>query len=161
MGMKMCRRCHKWHKDNKGYLNGQEEIVRQADCQVHPRLDNWRVQRTLKTLMAWGLDREGHTIKVGSPGSYGVQTVVINVGDGWIHERNAYLQLFDYERPFVDLLLSEGLIERRECVRFVGHVDPRAIRVTTKGVVWIKEIQLVGEAKRQLDEKIATERALA
>jgi len=158
--MKMCRKCHKWMKDNEGYLNGQEEIVRQEDCSVHPTMDNWRVARTVKTLTVWGMEAAGHTIKVGASG-YGVTTVVISCGDGWVHERNAYLQLFDYERPFVELLLKEGMIERRECVRLIGDVEPRALRVTMKGSVWLKELELRIEAKKKLEEKIAIERALA
>lgn len=159
--MKMCRKCHKWMKDNKGYLNGQEEIVAQEDCSVHPRMDNWRVARTVKTLVAWGMEAAGHKITVGSPSMMSTQRVVISLGDGWVHERNAYLQLFDYERPFVELLISEGMIERKECERGVFDVDPRALRVTMKGHVWLKELQLREEAKKKIDAEISRERSLS
>lgn len=158
--MKMCRKCHRWMKDNDGYLNGQEEIVHQEDCQVHPRMDNWRVARTVKALVAWGMEAAGHTIVVGSP-DRGTSRVVISCGDGWVHERNAYLQLFDYERPFVELLLKEGMIERRECKRGVFEVDPKAIRVTMKGHVWLKELQLREEAEKKIEAEIERERALS
>lgn len=155
MGMKMCRRCLKAHKDNGWYLSGQEERVRQNDCQLHPRLDNWRVARTLKTLTVWGMD-DGYQVVIGRG-----QKVVVNIGEGWIHERCAFLKLFDYEHPFVDLLVTEGMLERRECVRGFGSVQPKSVRVTMKGATWLKEIQLRKEAEKKLDEKIALERALA
>lgn len=155
MGMKMCRRCHSLHKKNGWYLNRQEEIVKQDDCSIHPKLDNWRVQRTLRTLQVWGAD-DGYEITVDRG-----QRMVVNIGDGWIHERTAFLKLFDYERPFVDLLVSEGMLERRECVRGIGDVQPRSVRVTMRGAVWLKELQLREEAKKQIEDKIATERALA
>ena len=156
--MKMCRKCHKWAKDNDGYLNGHEEIVQQGDCSVHPRIDNWRVARTVKALTAWGMEAAGHKIVVGSPDT-GSSRVVISCGDGWVHERNAYLQLFDYEVPFIDLLIEEGMIERRECKRGIDHVKPQALRVTMKGHVWLKELELRKEAEKKLEEKI--ERTLA
>jgi hypothetical protein len=106
------------------------------------------------------MEADGHTIVVGSP-NCGTARVVISCGDGWVHERNAYLQLFDYERPFVELLIKEGIVERRECKRFIDHVEPRALRVTMKGHVWLKELQLRKEAEKQIEEKIATERAFA
>lgn len=155
MGMKMCRKCHAAHKKGKWYLNGQEEIVKQDECSVHPILDNWRVQRTLRTLQVWGAD-DGYQVAV----DRGCK-MTVNVGDGWIHERTAFLKLFDYERPFVDLLVREGMLERRECIRGINGVQPQSIRVTMRGTVWLKEIQLRKEAKKQLEDKIATERALA
>jgi hypothetical protein len=159
--MKMCKKCHKWMKDNEGYLNGQEEIVKQEDCQVHPRMDNWRVARTVKALVAWGMEAAGHKISVGHPDTCQVSRVVISLGDGWVHERNAYLQLFDYERPFVELLIAEGMIERQECVRYIDGVEPRALRVTMRGHVWLKELQLREEAEKKVKAQIDRERALS
>ena len=153
--MKMCRKCRKAHKDNGWYIGSGDEVSTQAECQIHPRLDNWRVARTLKTLTVWGMD-DGYQVTVGRG-----QKIVVNVGDGWIHERTAFLKLFDYEHPYVDLLVAEGLAERRECVRGVASVQPKSVRVTMKGSTWLKEIQLRKEAEKKLEEKVALERALA
>jgi len=155
MGMKMCRRCHSAHKKNGWYLNGQEEIVKQDDCSIHPSLDNWRVQRTLRTLMVWGAD-DGYEISVDRG-----QKMVVGLEDGWIHLRTAFLKLFDYERPFVDILIKEGMLEQRECIRGVNGVQPKSVRVTMRGTVWLKEIQLRKEAEKQLEDKIEIERALS
>jgi len=153
--MKMCQKCHKKHKENGWYISYADERSTVDECQVHPRLDNWRVQRTLRTLQVWGVD-DGLQITVGRG-----QKVTVNVGDGWIHERTAFLKLYDYEHPFVDLLVKEDLLERRGCVRTIGQVEPQAVRVTMKGHVWLKELQLRKEAEKQLEEKIAVERALS
>lgn len=153
--MKMCRKCRKVHKDNGWYVSNDDKVSTQAECQLHPRLDNWRVARTLKTLVVWGMD-DGYQVTVDRG-----QKVVVNIGDGWIHERSAFLKLFDYEHPYVDLLVAEGLLERRECARSIESVQPKSVRVTMKGSTWLKEIQLRKEAEKKLDEKIAVERAFA
>jgi len=156
--MNMCRKCRKWLKDNDGYMSKQDKVVKQAECQIHPRMDNWRVLRTVKTLIAWGLEGEGHKITVGAPGC-GTTRVVICLGDGWIHLRNAKLQLYDYEVPFLELLEAEGMIESKECSRDVFGVDPAAVRVTMKGFAWVKEEQLRKEAKAQEDLVVEFEKA--
>ena len=153
--MDMCQKCHSAHKENGWYLGGNDKLVTQDECQVHPVQHNWRVQRTLNTLQVWGAD-DHYTVSV----DRGCK-VEVSLEDGWIHLRNAFLKLFDYERPFVDLLLKEGLLETQDCVRTIGAVQPRSVRVTMKGSVWLKELQLRKEAKKELEAKIATERALA
>lgn len=158
--MKMCRRCRKGQKEQGGYLRGTK-IVRQTECSIHPRMDNWRVARTVKTLIAWGLDGKGSTIAVGASGNLHVQRVVVGLGNGWIHLRNAKLKLFDYEVPFLDLLLKEGMIERRECKRGLLEVSPIAVRVTMRGHTWIKELELRHEAEQKVDVHVEQEKLAA
>lgn len=152
--MNMCRKCRKGQQEMGGYLSKADKVVKQAECQIHPRMDNWRVLRTVKTLIAWGLDGEGSKITVG----IGTK-VVVGLGDGWIHLRNAKLKLWDYEVPFLKLLEDEGMIESRECQRDVFGVDPEAVRVTMKGFAWVKEEQLRKEARDSEDLIVEFEKA--
>lgn len=155
--MKMCRKCHTGQKKQGGYL-GTVEIVKQEECSIHPRMENWRVFRTVKTLIVWGLEPAGMKITVGAPG-YSPTKVVISLGDGWVHLRNAKLQLFDYEVPFIELLLKEGMIEKRECRRGLLDADPAAVRVTMKGHTWVRERQLEDEAKKRVQGQVEFEKA--
>lgn len=149
--MKMCRKCLKWMKNNRGYLNGQEKIVRQNECNIHPKMDNIRVIRTAKTLLALGLEPRGHKILVANQQSMSPQRVTISLGSGWIHEKNVYMQLFDYERPFVELLIREGIIERGCQKDELLDSDVAAIRITRQGYEWVNEKQLELE-----DAKVGT-----
>jgi len=119
--MKMCSKCHKAHKTNKWYLNGSEEIVAEKLCEVHPSLDNKRVSRTLRSLKYWSLCGENYR----HSNMKGVRLVL---SFQRIHRRTAESILFDYEKPFVELLIKEGILDEEKDFDGVN----RALRVTDK-----------------------------
>lgn len=126
MSLKFCGPCHEHAKKEKHYLNGQEVIVSTPEeCSVHPRIDNWRVMRTLKTVHYFGSQPAGFRDRR-------APTPITQPG-GWVHRRNLEVIVFDYEKPFIDLLVKEGLLEEVDVERHLTHVLPRSVRLTAKG----------------------------
>ena len=146
-GMKMCRRCRRGQKERGGYLSGNEQIVKQAECSIHPRLDNWRVLRTLGFFEAMSLEADGHV----HSHAKGVRMVIT---DGWTHLRTAKAVLFDYEVPFIELLLENVYLEHKE-----NDGDPGRVRPTMRGKAWLRERQLEIEAEKKVREQVEAEKA--
>ncbi len=153
-GMKMCRKCYKYLKDTRGYFSGDEQMVKQADCLIHPRLSNRRVAKCLGFFEAMVLERDGFRHNC----CRGVRMVI---EDGWTSLRAAKAVLFDYEAPFIDLLLKERFLE---FTPYDG--DPARVRPTLKGKAWLRKMQLELEAEKKaqaikdkVQDKIEAERA--
>lgn len=123
--MKMCRSCYDLQKASGGYISPDDKRIDDAkECMIHPTLDNWRVLRTLKTIKCWTLEHEGYR----HPNAKGVNLVL---EDGKIHRRTAQAILFDYEAPFIDLLVNQGyLIQHDE--------TPISVSITRKGDDFIR-----------------------
>ena len=136
----MCKGCVKVMKDNTNWYQNSYHVVGVDDCLMHPVMTNWRVVRTLKTLRGWSLDPAETAIAVGAPWR-GTTRVVMHVGGGHIHERNAYLSLFDYERTFVELLIKEGYIKRHDGT-------PKTLTVNANGDELIRKDLAEAEAKK-------------
>lgn len=147
-GTPMCRKCVKTMKANPDWYQCDYRIVAidSGECQAHPVITNSRVVRTLKTLRAWSLDPAGARMAVGAPGR-GTTRVVMHTGGGHIHERNAYLSLFDYERPFVDLLVSLGYVSRHKGTRSIEETTPTTLTVNKSGDELIRQSLLLAEVK--------------
>ncbi len=147
-GTPMCPKCVKTMKENKDWYQCSYYIVAgdSGDCLTHPVITNPRVVRTLKTLRAWSLDPAGTKMTVGSP-TYGMNKVVMHTGGGHIHERNAYLSLFDYERPFVDLLVELGYVSRHKGTRSIEETTPTTLTVNKSGDELIRQSLLLAEVR--------------
>jgi hypothetical protein len=123
--LKMCEACWAEQERIGGYLQSSEKVTDVKVCQVHPALGNPRVLRTMKTIKTWSLEAAGHVhphCKI-SP---------ITPEAGHVHQRVAKAVLFDYEAPFIDLLVYEGLLERHEGT-------PTTLTVTKKGDDWLRQ----------------------
>lgn len=147
-GTPMCRKCVETMKSNKSWYQCEYYVVAMdsGNCLTHPVITNPRVVRTLKTLRAWSLDPAGTTMKVGSPNG-SMSKVVMHTGGGHIHERNAYLSLFDYERPFVDLLVELGYVSRHKGSRSIDETTPTTLTVNKSGDELIRQSLLLAEVR--------------
>lgn len=123
---KICRACVKRSKDEKWYPFSNVDLVTKENCEFHPDMKNWRTVRTLKTLRAWSLEPDGATVTLTRTCRMPVQ-----MGGGHVHERTARAKLFDYEGPFIDLLVEQGFVAR--------HVGvPTTLTVTARGDDFIR-----------------------
>jgi hypothetical protein len=122
--LKMCVACWAEQERIGGYLQSTEKVPDVRDCQVHPTLGNLRVLRTMKTLKTWSLEVPGYV----HPHARGVRLVT---DAGHVHQRTAKAILFDYEAPFIDLLVYEGLLQRHDGT-------PTTLTVTKKGDDWLR-----------------------
>ncbi len=101
--MKMCPSCLAAHKRNNWYIGTIDSNVKFAVmCDIHPVMTNWRVIRTLKSIRGWDRKSAGYI----HPMSRG--TLVYSNG---VSRSVAEKILFDYEKPFLDLLIKEGYIK--------------------------------------------------
>lgn len=134
--MDMCQKCISLMKSHKEWHQIDFIRVAEAACETHPVITNRRVIRTLKTVKAFSLEPAGMTIPIGgiSPSgqAWGGQAM-INTGGGHVHQRTLLLKLFDYEAPFVDLLVQDGYLARHKGVRYADEVIPMTVTVTRAG----------------------------
>jgi hypothetical protein len=118
----LCPKCWKAHKDGGWYMSSDyKRTANVPDCMFHPSLTSWRVVRTLKSLKLWSLQGEGYS----HPNVRGVRMTLIG---GYVQRRTAEAVLFDYEKPFIDLLIEEGYLRQHEDWDGVA----RALEVTPK-----------------------------
>lgn len=113
--MKICTACKKAHKENGWYLTFDLQITPKDQCDYHPVLTNWRVVRTLKTLKYWSRCGEDYR----HPHIPGVRMCL---SFQRVHRRTAEAVLFDYEKPFIDLLIEKGYLEQEENFDDVNRV---------------------------------------
>lgn len=135
--MNFCRSCDDLRRTRNGYFGSEDKRVDDAkECHAHPTMDNWKVFRTLKTLKVWSIEQPGFRHKM--------FTGVVLVPDaGHVSRRTAEAILFDYEAPFIDLLLHERLIRQHPGT-------PTTLTITKKGDDYIRARlaeQAVKEAK--------------
>lgn len=134
--MKFCEDCWLLHKSKGWYIGaGDEQGADERECEAHPRLDNMRLIRTLKTLKVWSLEIEGYSVAL-TP----TCKMPVNLGAGHVHERTAKAKMFDYETPFVDFLVKHGYVARHAGT-------PKTLTVTAKGDELLRQSQLEQEAK--------------
>ncbi len=115
MATLLCPKCWKAHKDNGWYMSGDyKKTANVPDCLFHPTLTSWRLLRTLKTLRVWSLEHEGFIHK-------NCPSVRLTLIGGHIHRRTAEAILFDYEKPFIELLLEEGYLTAHKDVDGVAN----------------------------------------
>lgn len=129
----MCEACWAEQERIGGYLQSTEKVKEVKECQVHPSLLNPRVLRTMKTMKTWSLEHVGKV----HPMAKGVTLVP---AAGHVHQRTAKAILFDYEAPFIDLLVYEGLLQRHEGT-------PTTLTVTKKGDDWLRQ-QIAKQAEK-------------
>jgi len=97
-------------------MSSSDEMTQNVvECLYHPTLTNWRVVRTLKALKAWSLEHEGYI----HPNCRGLR---LTLSGGRIHRRTAEAILFDYEKPFIDLLIQEGYLDSAHNFEGVAQV---------------------------------------
>ena len=125
--LRMCKPCWAEQERIGGYLESTEKVDSVTDCDVHPSLENRRVFRTMKTIKTWTLEIVGYT----HPGNR-IRPLVME--EGRIHQRVAKSILFDYETPFIELLVYEGLLKRHEGT-------PTLLSVTKHGDDWLRQQQ--------------------
>jgi len=148
--MDMCQKCISLMKKNKDWHQIDFTRVAQSACQTHPVITNRRVIRTLKSIKAWSLEPAGMTQRGGGlnrDGTVWAATLKINVGGGHVPERNVRLILFDYEKPFIDLLVKEGYLARHRGVRTIEETTPTTLTVTKAGDDLIRQSLLLAEVK--------------
>lgn len=133
-----CQSCYGGQKAQGGYLGfGDVPGTSEADCLIHPRLDNWRLVRTLRTIQHFSAQPEGWTDRrCPTP---------ITREAGWVHRRNLEVIIFDYEVPFIEFAIREGLLEQTETVRTFAQVFPRSVRLTAKGDDFVRQSIRKGE----------------
>lgn len=135
MNDKVCRACLQTSKDKKWYPFSSPKLVPQEECSFHPVLTNWRVVRTLKTIRSWSLEGAGATVALTA-----TCKMPVNMGGGHVHERTARAKLFDYEGPFLDLLVQEGLLFRHKGM-------PITLTVSAAGDEFIRHSLMEAEIK--------------
>jgi len=96
------------------------------DCVFHPTLDNWRTRRTLRTILAWSLNGEGYTHP-------NFKLAAMTREQGWVHRRTAEAVLFDYEKPYLDLLIRE------KALKVADHGQGAILKLTPKGHKLIRQ----------------------
>lgn len=111
----ICKECRDRHVENKWYLSPDDKLVEIEACRFHPRLDNWRVVRTLRTLKYWSLCGEGWKHKH-------APMFRMTLAFQRVHRRTAEMILFDYEKPFIDLLIEKGYLEEESDFDDVSRV---------------------------------------
>ena len=116
----ICPGCLKNHKENNWYISpGDVKIETPAGCDFHPVMNNWRVFRTLKTIKSWSLEPGGYCHKH-------LSGVIMTYGGGHVDITVAQKILFDYEIPFIELLVKDGYLQEH-----LGF--PTTLTVTPKG----------------------------
>jgi hypothetical protein len=119
----LCPKCWKAHKDGGWYMSETyKKTAHVPDCMFHPTMTSWRVIRTLKSLRVWSLMGEGYAHP-------NFKAVRMTLTGGYIHRRTAEQILFDYEKPFIDLLVEEGYLRQHSDWDGVS----RALEITPKG----------------------------
>ena len=102
--MELCKACMRRTLEENWYVSASDKVVTDEKlCEAHPVMTNRRVLRTLKTMRVWSLEAEGYSVHL-TP----TCKMPVNLGGGHIHERTARAKLFDYEGPFLDLLVADG-----------------------------------------------------
>lgn len=104
-------------------LDSDDHVDNEVDCTVHPRMDNWRLQRTLRALKWWSMEDEGYTHP-------NCNIRPLNQGDGWLHRRVVTSILFEYEIPYLEMLYEHGAFVRKECERDIMDTIPEMIKLT-------------------------------
>lgn len=136
----VCKSCIKRSKVEKWYPFVSPTVVNESNCKFHPAMTNWRVMRTLKTIKTWSLDIPGATVSLASMAG-GVCRMPVNMDGGHVHERTARAKLFDYEGPYLDLLVENGCL--------VHHPGtPTTLTVTALGDDTIRQYLLEQEIKK-------------
>lgn len=130
--IKMCSECITRHKQNGWYLGDYVEVKDPAECSLHPSMSNRRVIRTLKTIKSWSLEPEGYCHPF-------AKAIMMNRGGGHVSRRTAEAIMFDYEQPFIDLLIREGYLEEHQGDFF----RPTTLTITFKGDMLIREKQAI------------------
>ncbi len=125
--MGFCQPCMDVALKSGDYVGSEDEkIVPALDCMIHPTLDNWRFWHMMKTVQYWGTQPTGFQDRR--------NPTPITLGQGWVHQRNAELILFDYEKYFVALAIDKKLLEQQGPALYdTGQRVDRAIRLTDKG----------------------------
>jgi hypothetical protein len=128
--MKLCNTCMLKHKENNWYIGSEDTVIDNVrECEAHPTMSNSRVLRTLKTIKTFSLEAAGYihpNCKI-RPMTY---------EGGLVHKRCLLAVLFDYEVPFVELLIEQGCLKQREGV-------PTLLQVTESGDCFISESLVV------------------
>ena len=144
--MSMCKDCFQAHKKGGWYISHEDDIVKDvAKCDLHPVLTNWRVARTLRSIIYWSKCGENYR----HPHAKGVR---LCLSFGRVHRRTAEAILFDYEKPFIDLLIKAGYVEQEEDFDGVA----KAIRPLPesddylKGILSVKQWEAFKEELKQL-----------
>lgn len=119
----LCPSCWKAHKKNNWYIGSMDQRTSNTlECTYHPTMTNWRVIRTLNTLKVWSLEGGGWKHKM-APG------ITMTFDGGHVGRRTAEVILFDYEKPFLDLLVAEKYVKEHE-----DHPEvSRSLTITAKG----------------------------
>jgi len=140
----LCPCCWAAHKAGGWYMSSDYvQVPDVADCTLHPDLSSWRVVRTLKSIRHWSMQ----------PGEYrhpNFQGVRLVLEGGHVHRRTAEAILFDYEKPYLDLLVAEGYLDAHDGT-------PRTLTVTEKGELRVHAA--LQEAMEKEQAKLAAKRA--
>jgi len=117
---KMCEGCTVIAQERGYYISTTSDELNVAveECGVHPTLSNPRVWRMMNTLRSFMSEPPGFR-------PTRIPTTMTFEG-GWVHLRNLKLILFDYERPFFQVGVNHGLIEKND-------ETPVTIRLTDRG----------------------------
>ena len=131
--MKLCPLCMAMHKQKGWYLSPtcDSETNDINECNAHPRIENPRVIRTLKTIKCFCDKEEGYTHPA-------TKIRPVTYENKCIHKRVLTTILFDYEVPFVEFLIQQ---------EYVRQLDgqPLLIQMTVAGEEFLKGI--IGESK--------------
>lgn len=104
----LCPKCWSAHKKGGWYMSSAyARTANCVQCIFHPTLTNWRVARTLKSLRLWSLNGEGYCHKM-------FPAVRMTLIGGFLHRRTAEAVLFDYEKPFIELLVKENYLKEHQ-----------------------------------------------
>lgn len=124
--LKMCQSCWDLQEKIGGYLQNTEKVANAKNCSVHPSLSNPRTVRTLKTIKLWSLETPGYI----HPNCKGLQLVP---KEGHVHRWTAESILFDYEKPIIDFLIFENLLNLHDGV-------PKTLTVSKRGDDFIRNL---------------------
>lgn len=104
--MKMCPFCLATHKRNNWYIGPLDGNVKfAAMCETHPVMTNWRVIRTLRSIRYWDRQPIGYVHRMN-------RNVLVH--SSGVSRAVAEKILFDYEKPFLDLLIKEGYLKNND-----------------------------------------------
>ena len=125
------------HKENNWYIGLGDVVVDDVrECECHPTMSNARVLRTLKSVKSFSLEPAGYVHP-------NCKIRPITHENGLVHKRVVLSILFDYEKPFLELLIEQGCLKEHEGVNeklnCIPEIKDTVTEIKTKIDIFLQE----------------------